>query len=283
MGGKVTPEAALPPPSESLFARLGNAVADAAQAIATGTLELGYDVADQFLPEPVKDFGLTVAEHGVGALTAASRFVLGEDAEVSRLLGDLSRVDFEGIRRRDALRADWFKLTRTWFFEGKPPELGAWSKDPDGVDRLTLTRPDYTADLASKPTFKQAAQALRARSPLSPGDSVTASFEFTGPGSASGEYDALEWFLGSYDLTLTVEDVDAQTGKVRVRAEVENRSNWESATRVPESFQAHGWPGSLFHDAKRSDHGLGGNFRQTFRWWEEWPPQAEDSAASAGS
>ncbi len=264
--GGVGVSAPRPAQGESFLGKL----AHAAETVAAKSLEVGYELADAFLPAPVKDFGLTLAEGGVDVLSGLSNVVTGKDSKASQVLSDLGRVDLEGIRRDDHLSADWFGMTKTWFFEQKPEGLGTWSKDPDGTDRVTITREDFTSDLAKKPAHAQALEKLRREFPEPKvGDAISTTFSFTGPGSASGKYDALEWALGSYQTTVRVESIDRATGKVHVKCQVENASGWQSATRMPQTFQDKGLPAQLIDDTKRDQHELGGNYRQTFAWEED--------------
>ena len=55
-------------------------------------------------------------------------------------------------------------------------------------------------------------------------------WQFTGPGTRTGTYGAVEWFLGSY----TIEWIEASREKVKL--DIDNLSHWSSGTRLPKTW-----------------------------------------------
>jgi len=243
-------------------------------------LRVAYHGADRFIPDAVKEKGLGVAELGLDVLDKGASKVLGEDSKPASIIHDLARVDLEGITRDDGLKADWGKLWGTWLFEEKPASLGKWDKTDEGVDRVTVTDPSYISDVAGRPHQKEALDEFLKQHPNpQPGDKLTTTgpdgkpregklFLFTGPETAEGgDYTAAEWFLGSYHTTIKCTGLDPKTGKPQLQFQVTNTSHWESATRLPQSFQDKGLPPSLVGDRNRDQGvGLGGGFIQRYQW-----------------
>ena len=198
------------------------------------------------------------------------RTVIGGLSSVAQGLEELSTVDVDGILDQAGLQADWLALTEVWFFEESPQALGQWGTC-NGIPCVTINRPDYIDDLRSRPTYLEAVEAFKATHPdpslLAVGTRFRHSFRFTGPGSASGQYNAVEWFLGSYTLDFTVTAVDAANRTLTVELVAANRSRWGSATRLPEEYRRrYGVPTELVPDMPRSVELPGGDVEQRFVW-----------------
>jgi WXG100 family type VII secretion target len=178
----------------------------------------------------------------------------------------LLAVQWSDIVDTEGLKGDWLNLFSVWFFETRPASLGVWG-EKNGTPIVTITDPNYVDDLKNKPNYAEAIQALKTKYPnLKVGDSIRHSFRFTGPGTTTGEYNALEWFLGSYSTTITVTAVDSVTGQATVDVQILNLSHWASGTRMPQQFQDIGLPEFLIPDAPRGNFGPGGDFYQEFVW-----------------
>ncbi|MBX7096633.1 MAG: hypothetical protein K1X89_02880 [Myxococcaceae bacterium] len=246
--------------------------ADFARDATRGTLKLAYDGASALLPKGSVPKLLKGAEVAVDVVTKPIALVAGDTA-VGKFADKLGKVDLEGIARTDGLKGDWGKLWGTWLFEGKPKDLGVWSKDKKGGDVVTVTDPTYTGDLAKQQTQKDAEAAFLAKYPNpKPGDVLdpAGKFVFAGPDTAENsdkKYNALEWFLGSYSTKVECTGTDPKTGKPQLQFTVTNESHWESGTRVPESGQEAGLDKALVSDRKRDTGvGLGGDFTQRYVW-----------------
>lgn len=253
---------------------------DAVRDLGREGLRLAYHGADRFVPGPVKEKALSAAELGLDVLDKGASAVLGKDSKPASIIHDLARVDLEGITRDDGLKADWGKLWGVWLFEEKPASLGTWDKTSEGVDRVTVTDQDYIDDVAGRPHQKAALDEFLKQHPNpKPGDKLTTKLDdgtthegslyaFTGPGTVEGgDYTAAEWFLGSYNTTIECTGVDPKTGKPELQFQVTNTSHWESATRLPQSFQDKGLPPSLVGNHGRDEGtGLGGDFIQRYQW-----------------
>ncbi len=248
---------------------------DFARDATRSTLRVAYDGANAILPKGTVPFALKAAEKVVDGVAAPIVAIAGKDSKVGRLANDLSRVDLEGIARTDGLEADWGKLWGTWLFEEKPADLGTWDKttvNGQPVDRVTVTDPKYTGDLAKQPTQQKALERFLQQHPNpKPGDKLDPPelFEFTGEGTAEGAdhpYNALEWFTGSYRTNVECTGIDAN-GKPQLQFTVENLSHWESATRVPGVGKDAGFNDYLVPDVGRDRGvGLGGDFQQRYVW-----------------
>jgi hypothetical protein len=189
---------------------------------------------------------------------------------VLRGVQELSTVDLDGLLDEAGLQADWLALTEVWFFEESPQALGRWGTC-NGVPCVTITSRDYVDDIRSRPTYQEAIDAFKTARPtpgsVSIGTVFRHSFQFTGPGSASGDYNAVEWFLGSYTLEFTVTAIDPATRSVTVDVVAANRSRWGSATRLPQEYhRRYGVPAELVPDMPRSTALPGGDFEQRFVW-----------------
>ncbi len=92
-----------------------------------------------------------------------------------------------------------------WACETSPSGLGVWGIEA-GEPLVTITSGGYIDDLKSKPHYHETLNKFKKEHPniniIRIHDFTKNNFRFTGPGSASGKYNALEWFLGSYDMTI---------------------------------------------------------------------------------
>jgi hypothetical protein len=192
---------------------------------------------------------------------------LGISAE--SVLEDLTRVDWLGTFDTAGLEGDWHKLYVIWFFELSPASVGTWSVE-GGVPLVTITSKGYVNDLKKKPNYQESLNLFKQKYPdlkaIKVGSLITNNFTFTGEGSASGKYSALEWFMGSYQTMITATSNSQTTKSVTVKVEVSNTSHWQSGTRLPRSFINKGLPPYLVRDAPRTAFGPGGTFKQKFIW-----------------
>jgi len=203
----------------------------------------------------------------------AVRSLISKVRSVAKGLEELSTVDIDGMLDEAGMQADWLALTETWLFEESPQDLGQWGTH-NGRPCVTITRRDYVDDLRSRPPYLEAVEAFKAAHPdpgaVPVGTTFRHDFHFTGPGSASGQYNAVEWFLGSYTLEFTVTGVDPVTRTVTVDVVAANTSRRGSATRVPEEYhRRYGIPTEFMSDVPRSAWGPGGNVDQLFMWTDE--------------
>lgn len=203
----------------------------------------------------------------------ALRSLISRVRSVAQGAKELSTVDIDGMLDEDGMQADWLALTEMWYFEESPQDLGQWVTN-NGRPCVIITRRDYVDDLRSRPPYLEAVEAFKAAHPdpaaVPVGTTFRHDFHFTGPGSASGKYNAVEWFLGSYTLEFTVTGVDPATRMVTVDVVAANRSRWGSATRLPEEYhRRYGVPTELVPDVPRSAWGPGGDVEQRFMWTDE--------------
>lgn len=186
------------------------------------------------------------------------------------ILEQLASVDWPGTLDTEGLEGDWHGLYLAWFFETSPSGIGEWGYDEDGIPLVTITSEGYVHDLRAKPHYQETIDRFKEQFPdigkIHVGDRISNPFYFTGPGSASGDYNALEWFMGSYRTEMIVQCVDLDERKVYVKVIVSNTSHWESGTRLPQSFIDRGLPPYLIQDAPREAPGPGGTFNQKFIW-----------------
>ncbi|MFE8604093.1 LysM peptidoglycan-binding domain-containing protein [Archangium violaceum] len=184
--------------------------------------------------------------------------------------GKLLEVKWSDIVDTKGLKADWHSLWVIWLLELSPGSLGKWSEDGTVVE---ITSQDYISDLRSRSHHKKALQHFKREHPslgaIKVGASSSLPFSFTGPGTATGEYTALEWFLGSYTTKMSVTAVSAAAREVTLKIVVENESHWESATRTPAVFRKAGSPKYFVADATRKKSLVGGDFTQRFIWSEK--------------
>lgn len=141
---------------------------------------------------------------------------------------------------------DWGRLFNIWFFEKSPRIAGAsWDTSGD-IETLKFTsRSVYTKDLKDKSVgMRNAVKKFKKDhdfESLSIGQAIgnnnDYNFSFTGPGSGTGDYGMLEWYLGSYRVRGRVTAKNDEKGIVTVEWTVTNSSTWHSATRLPETYQ----------------------------------------------
>lgn len=141
--------------------------------------------------------------------------------------------------------ADWGRLFKVWFFEKSPRIAGASWDHTGTTSTLKFTdKSAYTRDLRDKSVGIPAAvkkfvkehnfENLAIGTAFGGGDY---NFRFTGPGTATGDYGMLEWYLGSYAIQGKVVALDAEKGIATVEFTVTNSSTWHSATRLPATYQ----------------------------------------------
>ena len=185
------------------------------------------------------------------------------------IIGDLLRVNWSAPFDTEGLEGNWASLFFVWFFEQSSPELGEWNGD-----EVTITSEEYINDFKSKRTYKDTINKLKNTdiNNLKVGDQFSGEFEFDGEESTKSDEDAynmLEWFIGSYNLEIKVTEIDRVNNTVKVEGVVRNESDWESATRIPGSWQEdYNLDKSILKNAPRKDLGPGGTFTQKFVWEE---------------
>ncbi|HFQ94444.1 MAG TPA: WXG100 family type VII secretion target [Anaerolineae bacterium] len=243
---------------------------EAARPFRNGSSSTGNNTSGEQLPVINPDEWVNWVNKKVDSLRDKVGDIIDKGSDLLNkaefLARKLAAVQWSDIVDTEGLKGDWLNLFAVWFFETKPSSLGVWGEKND-TPIVTITDPNYIDDLKNKPNYAEAIQALKTKYPnLKVGDSIRHPFRFTGPGTTTGEYNALEWFLGSYSTTITVTAVDPVTGQATVDVQVLNLSHWESGTRMPQQFQDIGIPEFLIPDAPRGDFGPGGNFYQEFVW-----------------
>lgn len=195
-------------------------------------------------------------------------------SDIGGIVDDIGRVDWNGSWDTEGLEGDWGALYGAWALGTRPDDFGQWSTNPDdGKDLVTITSDGYINDLKSKPNYDETLDVFRNTYPsiddLAVGDTISNMFLFTGQGTTTGDYNALEWFLGSYGTTVTVTGINRETGEVTVDVNVRNRSHWESGTRVPGSWQDRGIPPYLIPNGFGDVTGLGETYWQEFVWEDQ--------------
>lgn len=232
-----------------------------------------YNAIKQWIKERLS-FGTQAKDNIVRYLEQKYPDKLDQIRKVIHFFHDLTRVDWMGPFNTTGLKADWGRMFFIWFCELSPADLGIWSRNGDAAT-VTITEgtgPEYIYDLRNKPYHLRAMNQFRAEYPdfesLEVGNHTRSGFRFTGEGTATGNYNQLEWFLGSYGIDIEVVGVNHDTKQVFVRVTVSNTSHWESATRIPQRGMDAGLPPSLVSDMPREDCGPGGDFAQLFIWQE---------------
>lgn len=190
----------------------------------------------------------------------------------------LLEVKWSGIFEDEGLTADWRFLWFVWYYELSPKELGQWIDDSTCI----ITRDDYINDLKSRDHYRKSIELFKKQyskfSDIEIGDHLTEPknnsskgylWVFTGPGTTTGKYTALEWFLGSYKLYIEVKKINRSAKSLVVEMKVKNKSHWQSGTRTPKVAQEAGFKKHLVSNAKRSEFGPGGDFHQEFIWIDE--------------
>jgi hypothetical protein len=251
-----------------------------------GEMHIDRNAVISRIDRPVElDPTAALAAHGVAAfqiplqwtgtaLRAVSGALEGKIPKGAHVvLKDLAEIDYQGALSVEGLKAPWPSMFSVWGFERSPPQLGVYSveKDKKGNDTtyVTISREDFAHDLRSRPTYRHAIEQFRAQHPdltkAKPGDSITTHFQYTGPGMKSGDYAMLETFLGSYSMKVTFRGLDEETRKPRFDFMVENKTHWESGTRIAKSWQDQGWPPYLIENYERG-RGMFGNITQRYIW-----------------
>ncbi len=109
-------------------------------------------------------------------------------------------------------QANWLDMTWDWFFEKQENPKHFPADSPESID------------IANSFSMKQ----VKAKF-FSTGK-MPKSWEFTGPGTSTGEYGEVEWFLGSY----AIQNFQLKNGIATFT--VHNTSGWRSGTRLPKSW-----------------------------------------------
>lgn len=181
---------------------------DFAQHVVDGAKDKVVDKGTEFAGKVV-DFGLGLIPRSVeskilgGAETVVDgaaevvTHVPGLPKPVTKLAGDLSRVDLQAAvdygphKNYPKLEGDWGKLYPVWMFEQRPDSLGEWDlgvKDEDGsvYDVVTITDTQYTKDLATRQHQTEFTKKLF-EGGVYEGKSLTAQWQYTGPGAANDD------------------------------------------------------------------------------------------------
>jgi len=118
-------------------------------------------------------------------------------------------------------------------------DLGKWVRHQnsqgveDGLAELVIMDESYIKDIMSRKTYKYLVKEMVSDPLLEVNKIYKKKFQFWGPMSATEEYTALEWFLGSYALEVKVVEYNKIKNKLKVHVKVTNKSHWESAVRYP--------------------------------------------------
>lgn len=108
--------------------------------------------------------------------------------------------------------ANWLHMTWMWFFEQ--------GKNPIMFDRNSLESRDIANSYSIKELKKDFFRSGK----------IPKLWQFTGSGTATGNYGEVEWFLGSY----SIKDFKLENGIASFT--VYNKSGWRSGTRLPKSW-----------------------------------------------
>jgi RHS repeat-associated protein len=226
---------------------------------------IGHCVLGLPCPEFIEDAADSVIE----TYNNVASSVIDLYQQTLNLGGKLLDVDIAGAVNTENLEGNWLQFYFVWFFETSPDDLGEWG-DLDGTPVVTITSEDFVNDLKSKPNYEETSQLLRDACPIADssciGTSIENHFIFTGPGTTTGNYDPVEWYLGSYKTEMTITGVDLEANQLIVDVTVTNLSHWQSGTRVPQSFQDQGFSPYLIPNVSRDAMGMGGNYYQRFIW-----------------
>jgi hypothetical protein len=109
-------------------------------------------------------------------------------------------------------KANWAYMTWMWFFEQGKNKIRFSSNSLESQDIAN----SYSMKELKKEYFKTG--------------KIPKLWQFTGPGTATGNYGEVEWFLGSY----TIKDFKLENGIATFT--VYNKSGWRSGTRLPKSW-----------------------------------------------
>ena len=170
--------------------------------------ENGLDIASAII-NSIKKGANKVKDTIIDGIEAANPYIVSGIERVEDKIG----MRIPRPPRPTAHQADWFDMVINWFFE-LGPNPAIYSKDsPQSID------------IANSYSMKTVLEAYCKDKEAPKG------WDFNGPGTATGEYGEVEWFLGSYDI----ENFSLKNGVARF--EVHNTSGWHSATRLPKTWQ----------------------------------------------
>ena len=170
--------------------------------------ENGLDIASSII-NSIKKGANKVKDTIIDGIEAANPYIVSGIERVEDKIG----MRIPRPPRPTAHQADWFDMVINWFFE-LGPNPAIYSKDsPQSID------------IANSYSMKTVLEAY-CKDKEAPKE-----WKFDGPGTATGEYGEVEWFLGSYDI----ENFSLKNGVARF--EVHNTSGWHSATRLPKTWQ----------------------------------------------
>ncbi len=135
--------------------------------------------------------------------------------DLSNLIKNIKSFRNQSIPKLPKLtnnKADWWKMTQDWFFErGSNPAVFS----PDSPE---------SQDIANSFCIKQVKKEYFEKGKFPTG------WNFTGPGTATGNYEETECFLGSVSIdNFKIENETATF-------DVKNTSGWRSGTRLPKSW-----------------------------------------------
>jgi hypothetical protein len=283
-------------------------LAGAATEKAVDTAVATVEKVGGVLPKGTVTHALGVAETGIDFVSKPVVKIAGKDSNIGNFFDSISQINFQGATDTTGLKGDWGKFWNVWFFEQRPESLGKWEKgvtvDGEVVDRVTITDPSYTGDLASRQNQVEATKKFNELYPdPKDGDTITVLWQYTGPGTSEkgipyhlddeaqpsgiylasgGHYGALESYTGSYKLTITCH-VDPKTGVKTLENTVTNGSDWESGTRVPGVGQRLHLPEYLVpNQAPGEGAHVGGSFMQQFVWTTTLPQPAQATGTPPG-
>lgn len=288
---------------------VAGAVPDGAKPIIRGAdsrlAGLVFDAGDKLLPDWAKDKALTGAEKGLDWLDGKLRCSGAVPYKLRKLVNKFADIDLEGFRKTEGLEGDWYRLYKTWLAEERPADLGKWTRcaypltpvqqrqngRPNNVyDVVEIGPGSYTRDLQTRPQNDWAIYRFYQEHGGAPGAGASSQclFAYTGPGTEEGgTYTALESFTGSYGTKVTMKSYDPATGKATLEFEVHNVSDWDSGTRIPEVGRGplNGRDSVVPSVGRDSELGVGGDFRQIYRWTQEvpWPPQSPGNPGKPGA
>jgi hypothetical protein len=135
--------------------------------------------------------------------------------ERRKVTGDMRQVYARQIPKAPKMTgniADWDYMTFKWFFNLRENPSFYPADSPQSIDIAN----SYSVQELKKEYFATGV--------------MPDSWTFTGPGSATGRYGEVEWFIGSY----AVEDFQLKDGIATFK--VRNCSCWHSGTRLPMSW-----------------------------------------------
>jgi hypothetical protein len=161
--------------------------------------------------------------------------------KLKRILEKFTGVRFPELPSDSRLMADWQALYSCWFFETKPEQKGGkWTSDVEV--EFDYTSP-YSTDIKNSVSMKKIKENFMAiesdrPNPFGPKpyNGKSTGFTFNGPETGIPNYYSwVEWFIGSYDVTIDWTEVSQNTFSVDIL--ISNKSGWYSGTRLPKTWQ----------------------------------------------